>query len=57
MFKRLQATEFKLVIRTHDYENNSNGLPRLNKNLALEKPQVIAWLDNVLDSQSIPQTP
>jgi hypothetical protein len=29
----------------------------LNKNLALENPQAIARLDNVLDSQAIPQTP
>jgi hypothetical protein len=29
----------------------------LNKNLALEKPQAIARLDNVLDSQAIPRTP
>jgi hypothetical protein len=30
---------------------------RLNKNLTLEKPQAIARVDNVLDSQTIPQTP
>jgi hypothetical protein len=29
----------------------------LNKNPTLEKLQAIAWLDNVLDSQAIPQTP
>jgi hypothetical protein len=29
----------------------------LNKNLALEKPQAIARLNNILDSQAIPQTP
>jgi hypothetical protein len=28
-----------------------------NKNLARGKPQAIALLDNVLDSQAIPQTP
>lgn len=56
MLKRLRATKFKLAMRTHDDRNDSK-MAHLNKNLALEKPQAIARLDNVLDSQAIPQTP